>query len=271
MKTYPALDIACTEPDRLLADLDDYGPTAVEEIAGGVRVFFPTQAVRDLARRAILDHHRSQAVDVSDEDWAQRSQQNLTAVTVGGLTIAPPWLSSSASPAIVINPSMGFGTGHHATTRLCLAGLQRIDLSGAAVLDVGTGSGILAIAARILGAYHVMGVDNDADALTSAEENLALNPAAAGVVFRQADLTQTTALAHVPQADVVMANLTGALLVRAATVLMARVASGGRLLVSGLLADERSDVAAAFAPWPVAWEQSEDGWMALMFRRPDKV
>ena len=159
---------------------------------------------------------------------------------------------------------MGFGTGHHATTRLCLAALQTIDLTNAFVLDVGTGSGVLAIAAARLGAVRALGIDSDADAIRSAHDNLALNPGIRDIAFEMADLTSTA----LPTADVVTANLTGALLVRAAAPLAGAVRPGGTLIVSGLLVHERSDVVAAFGTMELSWERKEDEWVGLIFRSP---
>jgi ribosomal protein L11 methyltransferase len=158
---------------------------------------------------------------------------------------------------------MGFGTGHHATTRLCLAALQTIDLAGKMVLDVGTGSGVLAIAAARLGAARAIGIDCDADALQSARENLDLNPDAHHVAFEAMDL----AIGALPTADVVTANLTGALLVRSAPMLLAAVRPGGMLILSGIQSHEHDEVHGAFTGAEVRWEQEEDGWVGIAVKK----
>jgi ribosomal protein L11 methyltransferase len=268
VRRYPALDIATGDPDLLLAIVDDFSPTAVEERHDIVRVFFKSAESRDLARAALAPRFAVHAIDVSDEDWARRSQANLQPVTVGRITIVPDAqsLASSAQPRqiqIVIRPSMGFGTGHHATTRLCVAALQTIDLTGKVVLDVGTGSGVLAIAADRLGAASAVGIDVDADAIQSARENLSLNPAAERVRFEVADLTS----AALPAADVLLANLTGALLQRSAPALVAAVKPGGIMILSGLQAHERDDVVRAFAAAETVWERDEESWVGLAMKK----
>src|SRR5262249_27681807 len=142
--------------------------------------------------------------------------------------------TSPSSIRIVIPPSMGFGTGHHATTRLCLEALQHVPVEGQTVVDVGTGSGVLAIAADRLGAARVSAIDVDPDAIESARENLALNPEATHVRFEVADL----ASASLPIAGIVTANLTGALLARAAARLLGAARNGGILILSGLMRAE---------------------------------
>ncbi|HEY6214464.1 MAG TPA: 50S ribosomal protein L11 methyltransferase [Vicinamibacterales bacterium] len=260
--TYPALDVRPDNTDLLLALVDDFSPTAIEERNDVVRVFFPSAAVRDAARAQLERHFDVAAVDVPDEEWARRSQENLPPVTVGRITIFPnPPNPESPIPSpicLTIPPSMGFGTGHHATTRLCLAALQAIDLTGAKVLDAGTGSGILAIAAARLGASRAIGIDDDADAIQAARENLALNPAD-GVTFEVGDLRT----APLSMADVVTANLTGALLTRSASILRAAVRPGGTLILSGLQSHERDEVVQAFGDVTLVWHREEDGWVGL--------
>lgn len=266
MKSYPALDIRGADTDRLFAAIDDLSATAIEEREDSVRVFFSTTSARDNAQTALAPEFQVAAIDVPDEDWARRSQADLQPVTVGRLTIAP---RVTASPdVIVITPSMGFGTGHHATTRLCLAALQTLDLSNLSVLDVGTGSGVLAIAADRLGAAHALGIDYDQDAVQAARENLDLNPAARRVSFAVADLRT----APLPRAAVVTANLTGALLIETAADLLGAVEDGGTLIVSGLLASERDEVAGALTARDakdarIVWERGEDGWVGLAVKK----
>jgi len=275
---YPALDVVSDDPDRVLAIADDYSPTAVEDHDGGrLTLFFSTDALRTGAGTAIrtsLPYATVSARDVDDEDWARRSQENLTPVVVGRVMVTPPWHATPTGNnrsqvdrppvTIVIQPSMGFGTGHHATTRLCLRALQSIDLENAELLDVGTGSGVLAIAARRLGARSATGLDNDPDAIQSARDNLALNPGATDIHFQLADLANGLAPS---QADVVIANLTGALLERVAPSLLAACRPGGAIIASGFLESERLAVQHAFAPHAVADSWIEDEWAALLIKR----
>jgi ribosomal protein L11 methylase PrmA len=300
MALYPALEIHALDPELALALVDDFMPAAAEERDDGVRVYFTHARDRDHAATAVLGACPAAqvvALDVDDEDWARRSQADLRPVVVGRIEVVPsprfqvpspksqvPSLrfqvasprfqvpspdTNGESPShitIVIQPSMGFGTGHHATTRLCLLALQAIDLTGRTVLDVGTGSGILAIAAGRLGAAAI-GIDHDADAIAAARENLALNAEVARVSFQLADLRD----AALGAADVVCANLTGTLLASAAPVLKAAVHSGGTLIVSGLLEDEETLVRQALAPSTVWWRAAEQGWVALAARSPAAV
>jgi ribosomal protein L11 methyltransferase len=267
LKHWPALDLSSDQSDQsdlLLAAVDDFSPTAVEERDQGLRVFFATSAARDAAVAALVPQFRVSAIDVDDEDWARRSQQNLKPIRVGRITVFPspePRVSSPESIAIVIPPSMGFGTGHHATTRLCLAALQTIDLRDAFVLDVGTGSGLLAIAAVKLGARRALGIDDDPDAIAAATENLAFNGVTT-VEFAVSDLMRD----DLPPAEVVVANLTGALVVRAAGRLLRAVRPGGVLIISGVLAGEGGEVRQAFANQSFVADVQEEEWLAFTIR-----
>jgi ribosomal protein L11 methyltransferase len=273
-KRWPALDVYGDGPEeRGFYLADDYAPTAVQEIEGGLRFFFSSASDRDRAADALRPFLRVSPVDVPGDDWARRSQENLTPITVGRIVVAPPWHSRATSHepriTIVIAPSMGFGTGHHATTRLCLAALQEIDVAAAEVLDFGTGSGVLAMAAVHLGAAHALCVDDDPDAIQSAVESLALNPGlpAGRILFVVGDLMTM----DVPAADVVTANLTGSLLMRAAGRLRQAVKPGGLVIMSGLETKERDDVWTAFDGFELTSEAEEAGWSTITARRLSKL
>lgn len=276
MRYYPALHVAWSspatspDPDLLLAAVDDYSPVAVDEHDGGLRVFFPSEQARDAARDALArfdEHLLLQSMTVGDEDWAERSQAALTPVTVGRITVAPPWAVDAVPDhiGIVIEPSMGFGTGHHASTRLCLRLLQTFSVTGQSVLDVGTGSGVLAIAAWRLGAASALGIDSDADAIEAATDSVSRNHAQGHVQLAVRDVTEDAA-SLAARFDLTFANLTGGLLMRIAPALVATLAPGGRLIASGFQTDERDDVVSALgaAGAGVVDEASEDGWVGAV-------
>ena len=265
-RQWPALDIHPLD-DLVQAALVDHDVAAIDEDAA--RVFFHSADARDRAAAA-LQHQfpelRLTPVGVADEDWAARSQANITAVRVGNIVIAPPWdagrLTAAPSTEIIIQPSMGFGTGHHATTRLCLTHLQEVDLRARTVIDVGTGSGVLAIAASRLGAAQVLAIDDDPDAIASARENLDLNPGTR-VTLGTLDLRR----AFLRPFNVVMANLTGGLLTAAAPALAQLTAADGRLILSGFMESEEPEVMAAFASCELERRSQEDEWVCATLLR----
>lgn len=281
MAEYPALEIAFRTTDdpalfeRLSLQLDDFGPLAIHEDdeAPGWRVFFRSPASRDAALAALSGQAGIvvSAIDVPDDDWARRSQENLRAIEAAGLVIAPPWdipgrkagaPGRTDLPVIIIEPSTGFGTGHHATTRLCLRLLRRLDVRGARVLDVGTGSGVLALAAWKLGARDVVAVDNDPDALENARANIARNGGGPSIDIICDDL----GVLRVERADIVLANLTGGVLVRYAEELRGLAVDGGYLILSGFTPQDTAVVRSAFRGLSAIDESSEADWAALLLR-----
>jgi ribosomal protein L11 methyltransferase len=300
-RAWPALEVRSEAVDtagdlggRIVAAVADYAPLAIEDLiapplpSGGLwdatdppppepppapiawRICFPDAAARDGAADAVTALAPDLSVErlaLPDDDWVARSQAGLRAVTAGRFVVAPPWDVPGVAPeghhVIVIEPSMGFGTGHHASTRLCLAALSALAVDGRTVLDLGTGSGVLALAASLLGARAVRGLDIDADAIDAAHRSAALNHLPIPVTFEVADVLA----APPPAADIVVANLTGAMVVRAAAMLAAVVSPGGTLLVSGFTDDERAGIERALDRFGVVQQLSEDGWGATVLRR----
>lgn len=287
LRTWPALEVArlSSASDLVQAALLDFEIAAVEEASPERwRIFFHDAVQRDHAAKALHEAFSQldiEPLDVPDEDWAARSQAGIRAITIGRLVIAPPWdrpvdVGRASTPGvdpvvIVIQPSMGFGTGHHATTRLCLQALQDLDLRGLRVIDVGTGSGVLGIAASRLGAADVVAIDDDPDAIQSARENVLLNDGVEVSVqlgdFRSHEVRLEPDTTGRESFDVIVANLTGGLLAAASQDIQRLAARSGRLLLSGLLVDEDSSVMSAFAGWAVERRTVEDGWVCVILTR----
>ena len=267
--------------DRLVAALSDYDLVAIHEddlhSPSVWTAHFATATARDAAADAIAADAEFTLVEVSraeveDDDWARRTQADLPAVRIGRVTIAPPWdlpaapgdVSDAGEVVVLIEPSRGFGTGHHQSTRLCLVLLQARTLSDQRVIDVGTGSGVLAITAAKLGAAFVSAIDSDPDAVENARENIAANGVEKIVEAHVDDLESTT----LAPADLVLANLTGTLLARHAGDLAKLVRPGGSLIVSGFNVDEKPRVTDALTPhFAISGVAEEDDWFAYALTR----
>ncbi|HEY7138692.1 MAG TPA: 50S ribosomal protein L11 methyltransferase [Methylomirabilota bacterium] len=261
----------------------------VEEAAPGaatLRAFFPpgTDAASlagdlraylgDLAALALPGAEaRVGVAPLPDEPWADAWRAHFRPVPVGRrLLVCPPWEAPPAALAegrtvVLIEPGRAFGTGGHGSTRSCLELLERA-LAGAPVshaLDVGCGSGILAIAAARLGVSRVDAIDVDPDAVAATEENAERNAVADRV---RASVAAADAWEG-PPAPLVLANLLAATHAALAPALTARVTPGGSLIAGGLLAHEAPVVTGTFAAegcWLVELVES-DGWAALLLRR----
>lgn len=206
--------------------------------------------------------------DVPDADWVRLTQSQFGPIEVGGrIRIVPSWHVGDEAPAdgaegitIQLDPGLAFGTGSHPTTHLCLEWLAQSLPAGASVLDYGCGSGILAIAARKLGAGLVQAVDIDEQAVQSTRYNAEVN----GV-----ELSAMLPDALPPGAsDVVVANILSNPLKVLAPMLAARVAQGGWLVLSGVLSRQAEEVSAAYRPWLAltVWRERE-GWVCLAGRK----
>jgi len=188
---------------------------------------------------------RIQTRVIEQEDWAHAWMDHFPPLAVGErLYITPPWVTAvpAGRVAIVIDPGLAFGTGHHATTQGCLTLLEH-DVRGRGVqraLDVGTGSGILAIAMVKLGVDEVWAVDTDPEALRAARGNAERNEVAGRIYFGNA-LGDATGIF-----DLITANLLSSLLIELAPALAAVLTPDGHLITSGILLAEAPDVLAAF-------------------------
>ena len=203
---------------------------------------------------------------ISDEDWATGWRQHFSVARIGRrLVVKPTWEPFSATGGdlvIELDPGMAFGTGTHATTRLCLEALEAVMQPGCDVLDVGTGSGILAIAAAKLGARRVLGTDIDADAIAVARQNCAQNQVSVDLV--------TTPLAAIPGTfSIVLANILAEDLVSMAADLAARVRTSGALILSGILQEREAYVTAGFfgTGLILATASHDSEWCCLVYRR----
>ena len=199
---------------------------------------------------------------IADQDWERSWMDNFQPMRFGQrLWIVPSWHAAPEPEAVnlLLDPGLAFGTGTHPTTALCLEWLDGQDLNDCTVIDFGCGSGILAIAALLLGAPQAIGTDIDPQALEASRDNAGRNgiDPARFPVYLPADMPQQPA-------DVVVANILAGPLVSLAPQITALVKAGGRLALSGILAEQAEEVRAAYAElFELDPTAVQDGWVRI--------
>lgn len=206
---------------------------------------------------------------VSEQDWANEWKQYFHVTHIGAsLVIKPTWEQYEprvGEHIIEIDPGMAFGTGTHYTTCMCMERLEKVLRPAMEVFDIGTGSGILAIAAAKLGAKSVKAVDIDATAVRVATENIAANDLAGCISIKQGDLLQGTE----GQADVIIANIIADIIIMLLPDIPGKLKAGGTFLASGIIEERCQDVAdaAAKAGMHVDAVDIKGGWVVMQMSK----
>lgn len=199
--------------------------------------------------------------DAWRDEWKKYFEPSRVA---GRLCLQPPWKNWEGNPndvVLTIDPGRAFGTGLHETTRLVLKEIESSITGGERVLDVGCGSGILAIAALRLGASKAICIDNDPEVIPIAEENAIVNEVGDKLSAAATPIEDMTG-----EFEHVYANIQAHALIPMANALRSRVAPGGRLVLSGILEEYADGVEAAFRPWVCVTRHAENEWVALVLR-----
>ena len=262
----------------------EYAPDAPLLPTTTVQGFFPehqdsatlgerlTQYLQSLAvLHTGIGQSRPQYDIITSDAWKEQWKGHFPPLCVGQhLLVLPPWEPQPDQPdrhCIVINPSMAFGTGHHATTHTCLEAIESLCIQDGPperALDLGTGSGILAIALAKLGGAAIWATDIDPDALAEARQNANVNQVADALHI------SATSLADLPLPfPLVMANLFASTLIELSLPLTSAVASSGHAILSGIQADQEEAVRHAFCSpaWTLATRLPKDEWVTLVLRR----
>ncbi len=217
------------------------------------------QIIKDLQQKTGLNALQYSTEIIQEQDWVRATQAQFEPIRItDNLWIVPTWHTTPNADAIniILDPGLAFGTGSHPTTHLCLAWLTQTVAAEHTVLDYGCGSGILAIAAKKLGAGNVVGVDIDAQAILSSNYNAEQNSV-------QADFYDAARFES-RQFDIVVANILSSALSVLAPALASACKAGGKIALSGILREQESAVSAIYAEWfDMQPAQFMESWVLL--------
>jgi ribosomal protein L11 methyltransferase len=286
-KIWTRIDIACDTDaaDYLAVEFADAFGVSVEFTRDGIRFYLESdrfsgerQRIREILDSASEMQPGPNDIicsfsEIPDEDWSETWKAHFKPLRVGKhFLITPTWEPAAPGPddiVILIDPGRAFGTGHHETTRLCLewleswAGSRKPSPLGS-LLDVGTGSGILAMGAALLGFETILGIDNDPEAIEVAVPNIELNGLAGKIRLLCCPPEDTGGLF-----DVLVSNIQSLPLIRMAETLVSKVKDGGRLVLTGILTEQAEDVRIEYEKKGVRLIETKiDGeWILLDFEK----
>ena len=256
-----------------MAALCATGAQGVHEDGFALVTSFPAEQDAHAAAAAVQAIDPGAECQVSEApavDWSVAWREHARVVTVGKLTIAPPWLSADLDRAstIVIDPGMAFGTGDHASTRGAILLLQDVVRRGSTVADLGSGSAVLSIAAAKLGASRVWAIELDPEAQDNATENVSRNDAGDVVHLFEGDASVLLPLAA--PVDVVAANIISSVIIDLLPAIADALTPGGHVVLAGILDNEHHVVVDALErdDWRLRKTHVEEDWWSALAQRP---
>ncbi len=278
---------ASVDSGELLGMLDDPGATGAWQENGVIHLYWPadrwSQAASEELQQALrrltqtLEQPVIRAAPLPAQDWNEQWARSVKPIRIGRrLVVRPSWagpedvLLRPGEIELILDPKQAFGTGHHATTRLLVEWLEEVIHGGEAVLDVGTGSGILAMAALRLGAGTALGIDHDPVAIDCARGYATVNKFGSELDLRVASL-KDLGQAQRTRVDLVLANLDRRTILESVGWLEPSLHRGARLLLSGILQEDRAAIAGVFGQvgGVVRTTRERDGWLALEVLAPE--
>jgi ribosomal protein L11 methyltransferase len=257
--------------ERVVEMLVNGGAGAVQELGSALLTHLQEGTELDALCEALAAAGAAvERTALGEVDWSTRWVTRVGVQRIGRFAVAPPWMSDDIADAeipILIEPAMAFGTGEHETTRGVLALMQSLVEPGALVADLGSGSGVLAIAAAKLGASRVVAIEMDPDAIGNAVENVERNGVAAQVTVLQGDAGALLPL--VAPVSLVLANIISSVVMELSPIMHRALPPGGRAVISGILVTEREHLLTSLAGdgWQLESELREGEWWSSVIAR----